>query len=582
MNYMNVRTTAKLWNISERRITTLCKYGRVEGAIKEGHAWMIPENTRKPEDGRARKSMAKAPAAPRLPLPIGISDFREAARSYYYVDKTLLIRDLLDSRPKASLFTRPGRFGKTLNMEMLRVFFEASPENTAVYFEDKAIWECGEKYTSQQGKYPVIFISFKDVQFLTWGETKEGIRQVVQNEYNRHYELASSQQLTPYEKDYFQKVLKNSLDDGQWPSVLGMLSQLLHKHYGTAPILLVDEYDAPIQQGHLQDFQEQAVTFMRGLFSSVLKDNPHLSFACLTGILQAPAESMFHGMNHLKTHSILDGQYSGYFGFTKSEVEELTTYYGKPDKYDEICRWYGGYLFGDTEVFNPCSVITYLDAGCRPKAYWQPARGNGLVLELARGGTPETLGHLLQLIQGDRIPSYVDISIGYPGKESHPSAVFSFLLATGYLKTIDGADCGDGNSICSIAIPNRETACMFEKEVLSGLSGKIPQACVIAIRQAIARKDIQDFQNQLQKLLVQMINEFSRVQESAYQILMLGLCTIMGGLYQITSQEPEAGQYNIQMQPCDKAFPSTLIELNILRKKGKGSVTGRLAFNEQR
>lgn len=274
------------------------------------------------------------------PLPIGISDFRMAVEEYYYVDKTLLIRDFLDNRPMVSLFTRPRRFGKTLNMDMFRVFFEKTEEDTSMFFQDKMIWRCGETYTSYQGKYPVIFLSFKDVKCTSWEDTFWQIRELITIEYQRHIELETSDQLNVYEKEKFKRIARGNAGNVECQMALGLLSHLLSKHHNEKVVIIIDEYDTPIEQGHICGFYQDVINFMRNLFFGGLKDNSALAFGFMTGILRVAKES----------YSILDRKYSQYFGFTKEEIQEMLEYYDVREKYDEVCEWYDGYLFGEKEI----------------------------------------------------------------------------------------------------------------------------------------------------------------------------------------------------------------------------------------
>lgn len=378
MNYVSCAEAAKARGTTVRRIQQMCKRGEIPGAIKKGHSWMIPENAVVMNRSEKKK-----------PLPIGISDFKTATTDYCYVDKTLLIRDFLDSKPMVSLFTRPRRFGKTLNMDMLRVFFEKTQEDTSVYFKDKKIWRCGETYTKHQGKYPVIFLTFKDVKCLTWEDTFQKIRKLITLEFMRHAELEDSTMLSAYEREQYSRLASGSADEVDYQMGLQLLSLLLHKHYGKEAIVIIDEYDTPIQQGHSCSFYTEIVSFMRNFFSGGLKDNPHLAFGFLTGILRIAKESIFSGMNNLKTNSILDEDYSEYFGFTTEEVKGLLHYYGREEKFQEVCDWYNGYRFGSTEIFNPWSVINYISDKCFPKAFWQSTGSNDIIGEIISAATPE-------------------------------------------------------------------------------------------------------------------------------------------------------------------------------------------------
>lgn len=239
---------ALIWNISVRAVTSLCKSGRIPGAVKNGKSWEIPDEATKPVDGRISSGeyCKKGMTTDRKPLPIGISDYVRAQSDYYYVDKTMLIKEFLDQKPLVSLFTRPRRFGKTLNMDMLRVYFEMTDEDTSKYFEDKNIWKCGKDYRLHQGKYPVIFLTFKDVKFDSWQATIEKIKSLLQEEYGRHQELLSSLKISDYEKEYFNKVLSATENEVELSFSLEKLSKMLASHYDKAPIIIIDEYDTPI------------------------------------------------------------------------------------------------------------------------------------------------------------------------------------------------------------------------------------------------------------------------------------------------------------------------------------------------
>lgn len=566
MEFIGIGTAAERWNLSERRIRILCSQGRIRGAKKEQGDWLIPAAAQKPKDMR-RRNVPTAHSGSLLPLPIGISDFKETVTHYYYADKTLMIKDILDARPKVSLFTRPRRFGKTLCMDMLRTFFEKTPEDTSRYFQDKKIWSCGEKYTSHQGQYPVIFMTFKDIKFLTWEDTLNAIKQVIRNEYGRHGELMDSARLNPFEKSYYNGIIQDQLPESSFTSALGMLSQCLFRHHGRQPVIIIDEYDTPIQQGHLQNFYEKIVLFMRNFFSSGVKDNANLSFAFMTGILKVAKESIFSGMNNLKVNSILDDRYSEYFGFTREEICIMLDYYGKSDRLDEICEWYDGYLFGCTEIFNPWSVLNYLDDNCFPKAFWQATGSNDIIREIISNATPEILENMQLLLQGKSISTYVDLSVIYPEIQNNPATIYSFLLIAGYLKIVQQSPCYDGNAICDVAIPNKEISYVYEKEILT-VSDVITQSTAIAIQQAVIKQDAAELQKQLQTYLTETISTHDAASESFYHGLVIGLCAAMNNLFYVSSnRESGMGRYDIQLVPQNMNMPGVLIELKVLREQ---------------
>ena len=547
MNYLSSMEAAKAMGITVRRVQQMCKQGEISGAVKKGHSWLIPENAVWPDSGEKKK-----------PMPIGISDFKTTTTSYYYVDKTLLIRDFLDTKPMVSLFTRPRRFGKTLNMDMVRVFFEKTQEDTSIYFKDKQIWQCGSDYTRHQGKYPVIFLTFKDVKCLTWQETFQKIRKLISLEFIRHSELEESTALGIYEKEQYHRLASDNANEVDCQMGLQILSLLLHKHYGQECIIIIDEYDTPIQQGHHCNFYPEIVNFMRNFFSGGLKDNPHLAFGFLTGILRVANESIFSGMNNLKTNSILDDSYSEYFGFTTEEVKEILHYYGKEDKYQEICSWYDGYRFGNTEIFNPWSVINYITDQCFPKAFWQSTGSNEIIGEIIATATPEITEGLHKLLCGEKITTYIDTSVIYPEIQNNPYTIYSFLLVAGYLKVAEVYPQNDGNFMCDVAIPNKAIACVYEKEILNRTN---QNSVAISINQAIFSGNAKKLQSLLENFMLQSISSMDGANESVYRGMMLGLCAILGNRYQIRSnRESGLGRFDIQLNPLVKGIPGFLFE----------------------
>lgn len=547
MEYLSCSDASKAMGFSVRRIQQMCKNGELPGAIKEGRKWLIPDETIHMNHFAKNKS-----------LPIGVSDFKLATTGYYYVDKTLMIRDFLDKKPMVSLFTRPRRFGKTLNMDMLRVFFEKTNEDTSVYFKDKQIWQCGDYYTKHQGQYPVIFLTFKDVKSMTWEETFQKIRRLISLEFIRHNELETSSVLTAYEKEQYHLLAGDSGDEVDCQMGLQLLSLLLHKHYGRECIIIIDEYDTPIQQGHTCNFYPEIVNFMRNFFSGGLKDNPHLAFGFLTGILRVAKESIFSGMNNLKTYSILDDGYSSYFGFTEKEVKDMLRYYGKDDKYNELSEWYDGYRFGNTEIFNPWSVINYISDNCFPKAFWQSTGSNEIIGEIIQAATPEITKGLYKLLCGEKIAAYIDTSVIYPEVQNNPYSIYSFLLVAGYLKVANIYPQSDGNFMCDVAIPNKEITFVYEKEVLNRTN---QNSLAISISQAIFSKDTQKLQALLEDFMVKSISSIDGANEGFYHGMMLGLCAILGNRYKIRSnRESGLGRFDIQLMPLTKGMPGFIFE----------------------
>lgn len=547
MNYLSCVDAAKAMGITVRRIQQMCKSGEIPGAFKEGRSWLIPENSVLLEAEEKKK-----------PLPIGVSDFKVATTNYYYVDKTLLIRDFLDTKPMVSLFTRPRRFGKTLNMDMLRAFFEKTQENTSIYFKDKKIWQCGDNYTRHQGQYPVIFLTFKDVKCRTWEDTFQKIGRLISLEFIRHSELETSLALSSYEKEQYHRLASENVNEVDYQMGLQLLSMLLHKHYSKECIIIIDEYDTPIQQGHSCNFYSEIVNFMRNFFSGGLKDNPHLAFGFLTGILRVAKESIFSGMNNLKINSILDESYSEYFGFTKEEVKDMLRYYGKRDKFQEICDWYDGYRFGNTEIFNPWSVINYISDNCFPKAFWQSTGNNEIIGEIIATATSEITEGLYKLLCGEKIATYVDTSVIYPEVQNNPYSIYSFLLVAGYLKVSAVYPQNDGNFMCDVAIPNKEIAFVYEKEILNRTK---QNSVSVSISQAIFSGNAQKLQDLLEDFMLRSISSMDGANEGFYHGMMLGLCAVLGNRYKVRSnRESGLGRFDIQLSPLVSGIPGFLFE----------------------
>lgn len=554
MKYITCQEASMLWDISPRRIQQMCKDGEIEGAKKEGKSWRIPETAVSPIEASENTNNSNR----KKPLPIGISDFKKATSDYYYVDKTLLIRDFLDSKPQVSLFTRPRRFGKTLTMDMLRVFFEKTEEDSSKYFKDKAIWICGEEYTSYQGQYPVIFLTFKDVKCATWEETYEKITKLIALEFLRHTELENSPKLNSYDKEQYVNLSSCKANPIDYQMSLQILSLLLYKHYEKECIIIIDEYDTPIQQGHSCGFYGKIIEFMRNFFSGGLKDNSCLAYGFLTGILRVAKESIFSGLNNLKINSILDEGYSQYFGFTKEEVKEMLRYYGVSKKYQEVCEWYDGYLFGNTEILNPWSVINYISDNCFPKAFWQSTGSNDIIGEIIVSATPEVTENLHNLLTGKKVTTYIDTSVIYPEVGVNQHSIYSFLLISGYLKVDKTYPQYDGNYMCDVAIPNKEIAFVYEKEVISK-TGR--ESISVAIQQAIFKNDIKNLQALLEKFMIESVSSFDGTNEGFYHGMMLGLCAVVSNRYRVTSnRESGLGRFDIQLYPISKSNPAFIFE----------------------
>lgn len=568
---------AQEWNLSERTVNDLCKKGKISGAVKSGRKWQIPDNAVRPVDGRVsnRKYIKKKDSFGIKSLPIGISDYVRAQSEYYYVDKTMMIKEFLDRKPLVSLFTRPRRFGKTLNMDMLRVFFEISEDDTSRYFKDKAIWKCGEEYQSHQGKYPVIFLTFKDVKFDTWEATIGKIRGLVQEEYGRHQEIIESDKISAYEKKYFEKMLDGTANEVELTSSLDKLSKMLDAYYGKAPIIIIDEYDTPIQEGYAKDFYEEIIGFMRNFFSGAFKDNKNLSFGFLTGILRIAQESIFSGLNNLTVNSVMDDEYDKYFGFTSEEVETMLGYYGVPEKKAELAEWYDGYLFGNEEIYNPWSVINYISRDCKPQAYWVNTGKNEILDEVLKNATDDISESLYSLLQGKRVIAKIDQNVVYRSLAEDPANIYSLLLVAGYLKTPKKELQADGSYLCEVSIPNKEIAAVYKSEILSHLLqvGAITRTTANKIAESLYANDFIKLERAIGEYMDEAISFYDAGAEGFYHGLVLGLIAMMDNQYKIRSnRESGDGRYDISMFPRDERYPGIIMELKWKKNLGKDAL----------
>ena len=487
------------WNRSKRAINDLCNKGKIPGAIKEGRKWLIPDDAVRPVDKRVSSGKyAKKKAANNKSLPIGISDYVRAQADYYYVDKTLLIKEFLDQKPLVSLFTRPRRFGKTLNMDMLRVFLRFQRRIQVNVSRIKQSGDAVKNIADSRDSIQLYSLLSKMLSLIPGKQLLIRLKIFLQEEFGRHQEIADSDRLAEYEKTYFAKIINGEASEVDLTVSLAKLSQMLTKHYGKAPIIIIDEYDTPIQEGYSKDFYDEIIGFMRNFFSGAFKDNKNLTYGFLTGILRIAQESIFSGLNNLTVNSVMDEKYDQFFGFTASEVRDMLEYYGALDKEAELKDWYDGYLFGSTEIYNPWSVINYISKGCIPQAYWVNTGKNEILEDVLKVATDDITERLYSLLQGERVIAQIDQNVVYRSLSEDPANIYSLLLVAGYLKIPKKELQADGSYLCEVSIPNREIAAVYKSEILSHLLQ------IGAITRTTA--------NRLQKVFMQMIIRNCRKQ----------------------------------------------------------------------
>ena len=398
-----------------------------------------------------------------LKLPVGIENFEDIRRSgFYYIDKTMLIEQTLNNWSKVTLFTRPRRFGKTLGMSMLRSFFEIGTDKSlfdGLYIsQNKAL--CDE----HMGKYPVIFLTLKGVEGLTFADAKMMLKSILSTEMDRHYYLKTSEALTDEDKAYFVKMLTGT--DENINDSLRKLSQLLYKHYGKKVVILIDEYDVPLDKAYQNGYYHEMVSLIRGLFGQALKTNDYLQFAILTGCLRISKESIFTGLNNFEVVSIMDSMYDECFGFTDKEVQEILKYFNLSEHYTDVREWYDGYHFGNTDIYCPWDVIRYCKSLCadptaKPQDFWSNSSGNALVRSFIDKADVQTKDEIERLIAGEYIEKEISQELTYDEIDKSIANLWSVLFTTGYLTKQGVTD--DGR--VRLSIPNREMKNLFIKKI---------------------------------------------------------------------------------------------------------------------
>ena len=419
------------------------------------------------------------------PLPIGIDNFEKlVTRGYYFVDKTMLIKELLDKKGDVNLFTRPRRFGKTLNMSMLQYFFEDARDDKggkldhSYLFEGLRIMEAGEQYLAHMGQYPVINLTLKGGKQPDFDLAYEMLKRQIAYEYMRHSYIIKDERLAE-QKERYQLIMREQADRGAYVDALQFLSKCLEQYYGKKAIILIDEYDVPLENAYLCGFYEEMIAFIRSLFESALKTNSSLEFAVVTGCLRISKESIFTGMNNLKIISILSKQYDEYFGFTDLEVQQICEDYRMPHKFEIFKEWYNGYLFGSTNVYNPWSVIQLMDDLCEdekqyPKAYWANTSSNSIVRKLIEMADEDTKMEIEELIEGKTIEKPIHEDITYDEIYKSMDNLWNFMFFTGYFRKVgERIDDRTQQLYVQLTIPNQEVKYIFRTKILGWFDEKV-------------------------------------------------------------------------------------------------------------
>lgn len=508
------------------------------------------------------------------PMPVGIEDFGTLVRGEYcFVDKTRFIRELLDTRTAVTLITRPRRFGKTLALSMLQYFFtmEDAEENRKL-FRGLEIERAGEQYMREQGSRPVVFLTLKEIQAGKKALFLKLLARILQRTFQRHAYLLSGDGMTAENRQTFQRLLELRGDEADLRLSLHSLMQWLEDYHGRKPVLLLDEYDAPILSAWENGYYKEGIEFMRGFLGSALKTNPALGLAVLTGVTRVSKESIFSGLNNLKVCSVLSDAYCDIFGFTQEEAAKLMEECGAADKLPELKRWYDGYRFGTAEIYNPWSVIRYIDEGCKFRTYWLNTSGNSILevlLEHLDESRREELHRLLRFREAS-VDALVDEGTVYSDIRQDENALYMMLLTTGYLKAVETWQDRRGRWWCRLQIPNREVLLAYEDEILGKAVGRGSRVTLFEMLDAMLAGNAEWFRKCLGKILRDSVSYHDVAQpESFYHGLVLGFAVLMEGEYRVESnRESGYGRFDIAFFPLKPGTPGVILELKSASSEG--------------
>ncbi|KYM40726.1 AAA family ATPase [Fusobacterium necrophorum] len=503
-------------------------------------------------------------------LPIGVSDFKELIEgNYYFIDKTNLLKEIVQDGAKVKLFTRPRRFGKTLNMSMLRYFFDIkNAENHRKLFTGLDIRE--SSYFEKQGKYPVIYLSLKDIKEVSWQDCSRRIRKVLSDLFAEYKYLRD---------DLDQRDLKNfdgiwlEEADGNYFDALKDLSKYLLRYHEKKVVILLDEYDTPMVSAYENGYYEEAMTFFRNFYSAALKDNVCLELGVMTGILRVAKEGIFSGLNNLAVYSILDERYSSYFGLTEMEVKEALNYYELKSNLQEVKEWYDGYCFGKIEIYNPWSIINYI-SNRKVGAYWVGTSNNFLVYDLLEKSGRDIFEDLRKIFQGSSLPKTLDYSFSFQDMQN-PNEVWQLLTHSGYLKA---EELGEKERY-ALSIPNREIYSFFEKSFLNRFLGGVD--LFQEMIKELKKENLLGFERKLQSILSHSMSYYDgSMQEKYYHNLVLGMLLSLTKEYHVRSnQESGYGRYDLLLEPKRKENTAYLFEFKVakreedLEKKAEEAIT---------
>ena len=507
-------------------------------------------------------------------LPVGVENFEDIVKSeYYYVDKTMFIKELLDLKGKVNLFTRPRRFGKTLNLSMLRYFFEDTGhekrnEQNKSLFQGMKIIEAGENYTNHMGLYPVLELTLKSAKQEDYDTAYYMIQNAVSMEFERHRGIVESKKEMLSFKEYKQytAIAEGEAEDKIVRNSLQLFCQCMYKITGKNTVILIDEYDVPLENAYFRGFYEKMVGFIRSLFEAALKTNQYLQFAVITGCLRISKESIFTGLNHLNIISVLDKKYSEHFGFTEQEVLQMMSYYEVESRFSTMKEWYDGYLFGDTEVYNPWSVIKFLydlysDVEAYPHPYWINTSSNDIIKDLIARADRETKGQIETLLVGGILDIQVHEEVTYGDMHSNGENLWNFLYFTGYL-TKESEYFKESSIFLRARIPNIEVKTIYQNTILNWMKAAIKKEDFHDLYRAMEEGNAQRMTDILNGQLIRTISFYDSA-ENFYHGFLTGILSQSENYLVKSNRESGNGRSDIMVKSPSLRGRSFVLELKV-------------------
>ena len=510
---------------------------------------------------------------------IGTSDFKKMrVNDYYYIDKTIYIKDILDNKSEIILITRPRRFGKTLNMSMLKYYFDCTQKDSKNLFQGLKIMKQEERYTSKLGYYPVIYITLKDVQDRNYENMLLNLKTAVLEMYQEHRYLLDSDKIYPEEKEKIKEILFGRENEVDLKNSVKDLSKYLNRYYERPVILLVDEYDVPLQNAYVEGYYEEAIKFFKTFYGVTFKDNSYLEKTVITGVSRVAKESIFSGANNFKVFTILDDEFSSDFGITAEEMEKVIEDFEIQEEKEEVKRWYDGYTIGNTEgIYNPWSILNYLtDRKLIP--YWVNTSSNDLI-KLILKDSMTVKEKIERLLKDEAIEVTIDQETVILGIEKNEDNIWGLLVGTGYLKIVETVDITEGRY--QVKIPNFEIKALFQSIVRDWFRDKVIGNDLNSILKDLVTLNLKEFEKKFEILVRQMFSYMDvgeNTAENFYHAFVLGMLVGLKDSYYVNSnRESGMGRYDIMLEPKDKNANSFVMEFKVLEDKEEKTIEDTIA-----